>query len=118
MESGPNSDTNFWKSAFHLFHHKKVLKVYSAIGNCAVICQRQSIWGCRDYCAVLNIFKKFSNSMSMSMSVYCQFPFPCPFLYPCQFTYGAMDIYDRHGNYTVDFQGPYEVAQKPEGPLP
>jgi hypothetical protein len=46
-------------------------------------------------------------SVSVSMSV--------SMLY--QFKYGAMNIYGRHGNYIVDFQGSYEVARKLKGPL-
>jgi hypothetical protein len=34
-----------------------------------------------------------------------------------KFKYGAMNIYGRHGNFIVDFQGSYEVAQKLKGPL-
>jgi hypothetical protein len=34
-----------------------------------------------------------------------------------QFKYGAMNIYGRHGNYLVDFQGYYKVAGKLKGPL-
>ncbi len=48
-----------------------------------------------------------SISVSVSMSVSVLF----------QFKYGAMDIYGRHGNYIVDFQGSYEVARKHKGPL-
>jgi hypothetical protein len=43
-------------------------------------------------------------SVSMSVSV----------LY--QFKDGAMNIYDRHGNYIDDSQGSYEVARKLKGP--
>jgi hypothetical protein len=34
-----------------------------------------------------------------------------------QFKYGAMNIYGRYGNYTVDSQGSYVVAGKFKGPL-
>jgi hypothetical protein len=32
-----------------------------------------------------------------------------------QFKYGAMNIYDRHGNYIVNSQGSYEVARNLKG---
>ncbi len=92
---------NFFKSSCHCFHYGGALQVYSAIGNCAMIFQRHSIWRYRDNCAICNTKQKFANSMSisvsvaMSMSMYCQFPFPfqcpfpfpfpCPFLFPCSF---------------------------------
>jgi hypothetical protein len=31
------------------FHHEKALKVNDTVGNCAVICKRQSIQRNRDY---------------------------------------------------------------------
>jgi hypothetical protein len=128
---------NFLKSSCHCFHYEGVLQVYSAIGNCAVIFQRHSIWRYRDNCIIWHTWQKFANSMSMfvsvamSMSVYCQFPFPfpcsyqflCLFLFPCpypclfQFKHGAMNIYGRHGNFIVNSQGSHEGVLKLKGPL-
>jgi hypothetical protein len=48
-----------------------------------------------------------SVSVSISMSVSVLF----------KFKYGAMNIYGRYGNYIVNFQGSYEVAEKLKGPL-
>jgi hypothetical protein len=45
-----------------------------------------------------------------------KFRFPIPRSCPCHFKYGAMNIYVRHGNYIVNSQGLYEVAQKLEEP--
>ncbi len=33
------------------------------------------------------------------------------------FSIGAMNIYVRHGNYSINFQGQYEVARKLKGPF-
>ncbi len=50
--------------------------------------------------------------LSVSVSVSCLILFAGLFLCPCQFKYAAMKIHVRHGNYSIDFQGPYEVAPK------
>jgi hypothetical protein len=135
---------NFQISACHIFHHEKTLKVYSAVGNCDVVCKSQSVRRYRNYCTVLNTKQKFpipfpcpcpclchARVRIMSVSVYRQIPFPlpcpflclCPFLFPClflcpfQFKYGAMNIYIWHGTFNVNSQGLYEVAWKRKGPL-
>ncbi len=53
---------------------------------------------------VLSVSVFVSMSVSISMSVSVLF----------KFKYGAMNIYGR-GNYIVNFQGSYEVAQKLKG---
>jgi hypothetical protein len=58
---------------------------------------------------VLSVSVSVSISMSVSVSMSVSMLF--------QFKYGAMNIYGRHGNYIVDFQGSYEVAWKLKGPL-
>jgi hypothetical protein len=58
---------------------------------------------------VLSVSVSVSISMSVSVSMSVSMLF--------QFKYGAMNIYGRHGNYIVDFQGSYEVVWKLKGPL-
>ncbi len=106
------------------------LQVYSAIGKCAVIFQRYSIWCYRDNFAKKYLAKvpKFhvhvhvyvhiyvrllSVSVPVSMSVSVSIIISVLF----QFKYGAMNIYGRHGKYIVDSQGSYKVAGKLKGPL-
>ncbi len=59
------------------------------------------------YVRVLTVSVSVSMSVSISISVSMLF----------KFKYGAMNIYGRYGNYIVNFQGSYEVAQKLKGPL-
>jgi hypothetical protein len=54
-----------------------------------------------------------SVSLSVSMKVSVSISISVLFL----FKYGAMNVYGRHGNYSVNFQGSYEVARKLKGPL-
>ncbi len=75
----------FLKICIHFCHHGKALKVYSAVGNCFMMCERRSIQRYRDYCTIINTWQKFHNSMSISVSVDCQFMFPCTFPFPCLF---------------------------------
>jgi hypothetical protein len=66
------------------------------------VCVRGHVHVC-----VLSVSISVSMSVSISMSISVLF----------QFKYCAMNIYGGHGNYVVDFQGSYEVARKPKGPL-
>jgi hypothetical protein len=62
---------------------------------------------------VLSVSISISMSVSVSISVSVSMSISVLF----QFKYGAMNIYDRHGNYIVDSQGSYEMARKLKGPL-
>ncbi len=65
------------------------------------------------YVRVLSV----SVSISMSVSVSMSFSISMSVSVLFQFKNGAMNIYGRHGNYIVDFQGFFEVARKLKGPL-
>jgi hypothetical protein len=89
---------------------------------------RLSIWRYRVFSAVCLSYKSIPIPIPISSSCpspwpcscpclcpwpcVCQCPcqYPCP--RPCQFKYGAVNDSVRHGNYIVNSQGSYEVAQK------
>jgi hypothetical protein len=54
-----------------------------------------------------------SVSVSVSVSMFVSVSISISVLFP--FKYGAMNIYGRHGNYTVNFQGSFEVAGNLKG---
>jgi hypothetical protein len=58
-----------------------------------------------------------SVSMSVSMTVSVAVSVSVSVNVSVSIKFGATNISVRHGNYTVNFQGPYEVAWKLKGPL-
>jgi hypothetical protein len=59
----------------------------------------------------MSIFVSMFVSMTVSMSVSVSLSVSC------QFKYGVMNIYVRHDNYSINFQGQYEMAWKLKGPF-
>jgi thiamine phosphate synthase YjbQ (UPF0047 family) len=58
-----------------------------------------------------------SVSMSVSMSVSVSVSVSISVSKSKSIKDGATNIFVRHSNYSVNFQGPYEVARKLKGPL-
>ncbi len=67
----------------------------------------------------LSMFLSMSVSMSVSisMSVSVSVSGSVSVNESVSIKYGATNIFVRRGNYSVNFQGPYEVARKLKGPL-
>jgi hypothetical protein len=71
----------------------------------------------------MEIEQKYSNSMSVSlfmsesMSIGVSVSMTVSVNVSVSIKYGATNIFVRHGNYSVNFQGSYEVAWKLKGPL-
>jgi hypothetical protein len=62
---------------------------------------------CMSVSMSVSMYVSMSVSVSVSVSVYVSL----------SIKYGATNIFVRHSNYTANFQGPFEVAWKLEGPL-
>jgi hypothetical protein len=58
-------------------------------------------------CMSVSMYVSMSVSISVSVSVYVSL----------SIKYDATDIFVRHGNYSANCQGPFEVAWKLEGPM-
>ncbi len=65
----------------------------------------------------MSLSMSVSISVSVGVSVPCLFPCPVSVNESVSIKYGATNIFLWRGNYSVNFQGPYEVAQKLKGPL-
>jgi hypothetical protein len=82
--------------------------------RCMDILQKYSNYKSLYVSVSLSVFLALSVSLSVLVCVLLRVPV-CVRIR--QFKYGTMNIYVRHGNYIVDSQVSYEVAQKLEGPL-
>jgi hypothetical protein len=65
----------------------------------------------------MSLSMSVSISVSVGVSVLCLFPCSVSGNESVSIKYGATNIFVWRGNYSVNFQGPYEVAQKLKGPL-
>jgi hypothetical protein len=65
----------------------------------------------------MSVFVSVSMSISMSVFIFVSVSVSVSVNVSVSIKYGAKNIFVRHANYSVNFQGPFEVAWKLKGPF-